>query len=352
MTGRERIARVLRRQPVDRVPITEAHFWPETVAAWRDQGLPADADPWAFFELENATVGYEQSLRRPYELIEEADEWVIARDTDGVLRKQWRSHTGIPQPLEFPVRDPGDWPAVKAEMAFTPDRIPANLDAQVAAHHALGRFVFLAASEPCFQVWRLMGGEAFFFAFHDHPDLVCDIMDTIVESWQAAWAEVQRRGIPIDGIWISGDLAYKNGPWMSPRQFEQLVQPRHVRIADFFNERDLPVMWHCCGDVRQLVPFVARSGLSGLQPLEARAGNDVREFKPLYGDRLTFMGNIQVEKLSADRETTREEVLSKLTVAMEGGGYMFSSDHSVPPHVTFDNYSYAIELVKEHGRYD
>ena len=67
MTGRERIARVLRRQPVDRVPITEAHFWPETLATWRDQGLPADADPWAFFELENATVGYEQSLRRPYE---------------------------------------------------------------------------------------------------------------------------------------------------------------------------------------------------------------------------------------------------------------------------------------------
>ena len=49
---------------------------------------------------------------------------------------------------------------------------------------------------------------------------------------------------------------------------------------------------------------------------------------------------------------TREEVLSKLTVAMEGGGYIFCSDHSVPPHVSFDNYRYAIELVKEHGRYD
>jgi uroporphyrinogen decarboxylase len=37
---------------------------------------------------------------------------------------------------------------------------------------------------------------------------------------------------------------------------------------------------------------------------------------------------------------------------MKGGGYIFHSDHSVPPTVSFDNYKYAMELVDKYGRYD
>ncbi|MDO8587540.1 MAG: hypothetical protein Q7T82_10930 [Armatimonadota bacterium] len=46
-----------------------------------------------------------------------------------------------------------------------------------------------------------------------------------------------------------------------------------------------------------------------------------------------------------------EEIRSKLAVAMRGGGYIFHSDHSVPPTVSFENYRYAMELVDEYGRY-
>ena len=35
MTGKERIQRILRREPVDRIGLYE-HFWPDTEKAWAD----------------------------------------------------------------------------------------------------------------------------------------------------------------------------------------------------------------------------------------------------------------------------------------------------------------------------
>jgi uroporphyrinogen decarboxylase len=60
---------------------------------------------------------------------------------------------------------------------------------------------------------------------------------------------------------------------------------------------------------------------------------------------------MDVRKLSGTKKDIEEEVLSKLKVAMEGGGYIFHSDHSVPPTVSFENYKYALELVRTHGVY-
>jgi hypothetical protein len=36
---------------------------------------------------------------------------------------------------------------------------------------------------------------------------------------------------------------------------------------------------------------------------------------------------------------------------MKDGGYIFHSDHSVPPDVSWDNHQYVIELVRRYGTY-
>ena len=46
-----------------------------------------------------------------------------------------------------------------------------------------------------------------------------------------------------------------------------------------------------------------------------------------------------------------EEVVSKVMVAKEGGGYIFHSDHSVPPTVSFKSYQMAIDLARKYGGY-
>ncbi|MBU0715474.1 MAG: hypothetical protein KJ964_08975, partial [Verrucomicrobia bacterium] len=93
-------------------------------------------------------------------------------------------------------------------------------------------------------------------------------------------------------------------------------------------------------------------GFDCIQPLEARAGNDVRKLKKEYGSDIAFFGNINMDVLA--RGIAREieaEVVSKVMVAKEGGGYIFHSDHSVPPTVSFESYRLAVDLARKHGGY-
>ena len=78
---------------------------------------------------------------------------------------------------------------------------------------------------------------------------------------------------------------------------------------------------------------------------------DVRELKPLYGDKLTFVGNISKDVMATTKENIEEEVATKVTAAKQGGGYVYHSDHSVPPSVSLENYLFTLECVRKYGSY-
>lgn len=46
-----------------------------------------------------------------------------------------------------------------------------------------------------------------------------------------------------------------------------------------------------------------------------------------------------------------DEIALKITIAKENGGYIYHIDHSVPPTISFEAYSHAIEMVKKYGNY-
>ncbi len=109
---------------------------------------------------------------------------------------------------------------------------------------------------------------------------------------------------------------------------------------------------HCLVIIGFFIPLVVEAGFDVIQPLEARAGNDIRLLKPQWGDRITMMGNINADVIAAgNEEQIRHEVVSKLQAAMQHGGYIYHIDHSVPPTVSLANYSLLIRLLKENGVY-
>ena len=101
----------------------------------------------------------------------------------------------------------------------------------------------------------------------------------------------------------------------------------------------------------EALSLLIETGITAIHPLEAKAGNDVRKLKKIYGKSLVFVGNIDVRKMSGTREEIEEEIRSKILVARENGGYLYHSDHSVPPSVSFENYKYVMEMVKKYGEY-
>ena len=130
------------------------------------------------------------------------------------------------------------------------------------------------------------------------------------------------------------------------------IMPIHREYRKFCDEHGMFLMLHCDGDVREFIPLIIESGFQAIEPLEARAGNDVRLLKPLYGDKITFFGNINADVIASGTEAQiRAEVVSKVNCAKQGGGYMYHIDHSVPPTISLDNYRLLNRLLKENGQY-
>ncbi len=114
----------------------------------------------------------------------------------------------------------------------------------------------------------------------------------------------------------------------------------------------MPVILHNCGCVRDLIPRFIEDGLTCLQPLEVKAGMDLIELKRDFGDKLAFMGGIDVRAMAdPDPAVIEEEIKTKILSAKKGGGYIYHSDHSVPNNVSFEQYLRALQLVKEYGAY-
>ena len=139
--------------------------------------------------------------------------------------------------------------------------------------------------------------------------------------------------------------------FFSPELWRRIFKPEVKRLCSEFHKRGLKVVYHGCGNALAIFEDLIEAGIDAYNPLEAKAGLDVVELKKKFGKRLAYCGNIDVAVLErGTKENIRREVLRKLSAA-RGGGYMPQSDHSVPGDVPPRNYLYALELIRQYGRY-
>jgi uroporphyrinogen decarboxylase len=147
-------------------------------------------------------------------------------------------------------------------------------------------------------------------------------------------------------------LGFKEKPFMSPAMYKDLLFPAHKRLFDWSHSRNMPVIVHSCGYVEPLIPGLIEAGIDCLQPLEVKAGMDLVKLKKEFGDRIAFIGGIDVRTLIAnDLEDVQTELEKKVPVAMQNSGYILQVDHSVPDQVDYETFKFFIEKGLQIGTY-
>ena len=58
-----------------------------------------------------------------------------------------------------------------------------------------------------------------------------------------------------------------------------------------------------------------------------------------------------MKMITNDLDLIEEEIASKFSASMAHRGYIYHSDHSVPPQVSWETYQAIIRLVEKYGRY-
>lgn len=183
------------------------------------------------------------------------------------------------------------------------------------------------------------------------PAWVEDMAATQSESVIACLDHCVALDMKPDALFLIDDVACTRGLLFSPDMWREIFKPMYERLARVLHDNDIWFWLHCCGNCEELVEDFVECELDVLQPLHVQAGMDIRTLKPLYGNDLTFFGNIDVPALSGPPEECEAEIRDKILFAKEGGGYMYHSDHSIPPEVSFKRYQWIMELVEKYGGY-
>ena len=349
MTSRERVRIALEGGIPDQVPYQDA-FWATTVERWRTEGLPADQSPADHFGCEIAKIGGDYTLQLPIEMVDETDRYRIYWNSDGTLRKDLQTGDGwTPLFLDFRIKDRASWERVRDQAAFRESRVPANLADIHAAARKKGQFVVYGAHACFHPSWHRMGMERMFEFMIEDPNLVTDMFAAHTRMITDIYDAMKATGVDFDGAWLSDDLGYTAAPLISPTMYRDLVKPYHKQACDHFARDGLKTIFHSDGNVAPLIPDFLEAGFSALNPLEAKAGLDVRDLGPKYAGRLTMFGNIDVRALAGTQDGIEEEIRAKVGYGRDHGGYIFHSDHSVPNNVSLDSYRFALEMLRKYG---
>lgn len=348
MNSRERILATLKGERPDKIGRTES-LWSETVPVWRQQGLPENVDlvnhfGWDFSSVPPADI----SLRLPTRMIDETDSYIHHVDANGVERKDWKGESGhTPHWLSHTLNNGEDWKKYKERLIHDPTRLHPDMKKGWQQLRERGLFTHWTSTEAYECAWPVFGQVNIFTMMMEEPEVVKDVFLTYTDLIISLAAEALDNGVDFDGAWFYGDVGYRNGLLFSPDCYNELLFPAHKRMCDFFNSRGKPCILHSCGQIKSLIPRFIEAGFAAIQPLEAKCQQDIRELRQIHGRQIVFFGNMDVRKLSGTREDIREEVMGKLEAVATDGGYIFHSDHSVPPTVSLENYQYALELVDE-----
>jgi hypothetical protein len=99
------------------------------------------------------------------------------------------------------------------------------------------------------------------------------------------------------------------------------------------------------GNPDKITPPMIETGVNLLFPLEVAAGCDVNEWQRRYPN-LAFSGGIDKRALAQGKAAIDAE-LERVRPAIERGRYIPELDHLVPDDVSWENYCYFAEKLKQ-----
>ncbi|MHB0879137.1 MAG: uroporphyrinogen decarboxylase family protein [Anaerolineae bacterium] len=362
MTGRERFRETLLFGTPDRVPFEPGGPRESTLKVWHEQGLPEGVN-WRDYLLDLVGVQREPSqphvdLDVSFKMIPTFEEKVLEhRDGHYIVQDWMGAVTEIADNFDytyiraardfvtrkwhrFPVQNRSDFEE-KIKRRYDPrdpERFPSDFEARCAALKDRDYVVSVSFNGPFWQLREWCGFEGLCELMIEQPDLVTEM----AEFWTAFVLETMRpilERVDVDHVLISEDMAYKAHSMISPAMTRRFLVPSYHEWVPAVKAAGCPIVEvDSDGYVGELIPIWIESDIRCNSPLEVAAGNDIIEYRRLYGREMAYRGGIDKRAMAAGGETMRAEVLRVVPPLLKDGGFIPSCDHGVPPDISWPNF--------------
>jgi len=353
MTSQERVRTAIARKIPDRVPIHDSP-WEATLRRWYKEGLPEGEKPEDYFGYEFFLIGADTGPRFPSKVLEKNEEYIIELTPEGGIRKNHLDHSTTPEIIDCPIKKKDDWLKIKERLKPDFKRIDwASGWRLYQQAREKGLYVTFGAACGYDLLQSYVKSEQLLLYMAEDPEWVKEMVDTFSDLIIAMAKMMIDEGFKFDGIWVFNDMGYRNSSLFSPTMYEEIIGPSDKKRNDLFHNLGMQTLLHSCGNIKGLIPFLIKNGFDCLQPLEVKAGMDLKELKQQYGNQVAFFGGIDVRLMEdPDDSKIENEIKEKFAIAKLGGGYIYHSDHSIPLDVSFKKYKFVMECVKKYGTYN
>ena len=205
---------------------------------------------------------------------------------------------------------------------------------------------------PYTHFMELLGYENALMALIDDPPKVHALLHRLTES-SIAWAVAQARA-GVDAVLISS--AFAGGGFLSREMYAEFVLPYERRVADAVRAEKKPVYTHTCGNIGDRLDLMVETHIDGLDTMDPPPlGNCLLDdAKREVGRKVFLKGNMNsVELLRAKSENeVAAEANRCLKAARAGGGYILSTACSVAPRVEPWKLELLVPLAERGGSYE
>ncbi len=149
--------------------------------------------------------------------------------------------------------------------------------------------------------------------------------------------------------WVD-DLGYNKGTFMNPKLYEELIFPWHKKAIEQAHKYRAFVNMHSHGNINAIVPLLVNTGLDVLNPIGPSDNMDLAALKERFGDRLCLQGGLSKHVGFMDVEELRQHIVDRLRVGSPGGGFILSSEGSLPYEMSKEGFLAFVKMSRKYRR--
>lgn len=365
---RKRVLKALNHEEPDKVPITD-FFWTQFINNWhKKKGLDKNVDIYRYYDLDILVVNpnMDPKIKKPEIIKRDGKEIIYKSGWGSIVKMSLEKGAAMPGYLDFSIKSADDYEKFEFEDP-TDDRryndirqdlinmgdnfieLPSYID--VVNAYKEDFCLFGSVCEPNEILTRARGMKEHFIDIMLYPKKLKAFAERATDFMIEIGKQQLERVKELAGMVIWGDVAYDKGMFYSPDMWRRLYLPCVERMCKEFKKYNAKIIYHGCGNAKEIYNDLIAAGIDCYNPLEVKSGLDVVELKAEYGKKLAFFGGVDVRVLiNGTKEDIKKEVLHRLNAAI-GGGYIVASDHSVAGNVPPKIYEYMVNLVRQHGKY-
>ena len=200
----------------------------------------------------------------------------------------------------------------------------------------------------------------YFSAYALYPDIIEKYFSVQADYWllnnKAVLKAYKKAGFA-PYYRLDHDMADSRGTLTSIKSLENIWLPYFSKALDPIFKSDIKAIWHCDGNLSQLIPILLEAGVKGFQGFQYEDGMDyekICKMKTRDGEDLLIIAGVSVTRTLPMGKPS--DVVDELKFLVENGpknGLILGASSSIAPGTPWENISVLVDglnYYRIHGR--